>query len=221
VTFYPDGETPIPNQTPIPTVPRSEDERAAQAAAIQESGARMTKLIRRAAVVNGAILVVAVLLAYVFPVSEDPNVAIGIIVVAAVVCGVNLSVVILGETRRRNRLAAAVPAPPRPPSGTGGGLVYGAVPTSLGGSYERMVIEDVFTITGRGTVVTGTIGAGELRVGQRVDVRRAGEIVVETEITGVEMFRRTVESASAGDAVGLLLQGVSRNEVRRGDAIVA
>jgi hypothetical protein len=221
VTFYPDGETPIPNQTPIPTGPPSEYDRAAREAAIQESGPRLTRLIRRAALVNGAILVVAVLLAYVFPVSDDPDVAVGIIVVAAVVCGVNLCVVVLAEMRRRNRLTAGVPSPPRSSAGTGGGLVYGAVPTSVGDSYERMVIEDVFSITGRGTVVTGTIGAGELRVGQRVDVRRGGEIVVETEITGVEMFRRLVESASAGESVGVLLRGVSRNEVQRGDVIVA
>jgi translation elongation factor EF-Tu-like GTPase len=82
-------------------------------------------------------------------------------------------------------------------------------------------VEDVFTITGRGTVVTGRVGSGQLRTGQRVVVQRGAQTLAEVEVTGIEMFRKTTDVASAGDNVGLLLAGVSRSDVQRGDVLTA
>lgn len=83
-----------------------------------------------------------------------------------------------------------------------------------------MVIEDVFTITGRGTVVTGTIASGSINVGDAVKIRHiaTGEVSATT-ITGIEMFRKILDSASVGENVGILLRGVGRDELERGDIL--
>ncbi|MER5888444.1 elongation factor Tu [Streptomyces sp. NPDC001941] len=80
-------------------------------------------------------------------------------------------------------------------------------------------VENVLTITGRGTVVTGAVERGTVRVGDRVQV--LGGSAAETVVTGLETFGRTMESAQAGDSVALLLRGVPRDAVRRGDVVVA
>ena len=85
----------------------------------------------------------------------------------------------------------------------------------------RMVVEDVFTIQGRGTVVTGRIDTGSVRVGQPVRILRAGTELTTTTVTGVEQFRKVLESASAGENVGLLLDGVSGDNVMREDVLEA
>lgn len=69
----------------------------------------------------------------------------------------------------------------------------------------KMVVQDVFTITGRGSVATGEIELGTIKVGQQVTITRAGTVLTSTTVRGVEMFRKVLESASAGDHVGLLL----------------
>lgn len=79
-------------------------------------------------------------------------------------------------------------------------------------------VENVLTITGRGTVVTGAVERGTVRVGDRVEVLGAG---VETVVTGVETFGKPMESAQAGDNVALLLRGVARDAVRRGQVVAA
>ncbi|MEU8455652.1 elongation factor Tu [Streptomyces griseoaurantiacus] len=79
-------------------------------------------------------------------------------------------------------------------------------------------VENVLTITGRGTVVTGAVERGTVRVGDRVEVPGAG---VETVVTGVETFGRPMSEAQAGDNVALLLRGVARDAVRRGDVVAA
>ncbi|MFG2599061.1 elongation factor Tu [Streptomyces sp. NPDC048462] len=79
-------------------------------------------------------------------------------------------------------------------------------------------VENVLTITGRGTVVTGAVERGTVRVGDRVEVLGAG---VETVVTGLETFGRPMESAEAGDNVALLLRGVERDRVRRGHVVAA
>jgi elongation factor Tu len=71
----------------------------------------------------------------------------------------------------------------------------------------RMVVQDVFTITGRGSVATGRVESGALRVGQSVRISRAGTAIGTTTVTAVEMFRKKVDTASAGDNVGLLFEG--------------
>ncbi|MFD5556569.1 elongation factor Tu [Streptomyces sp. NPDC127068] len=79
-------------------------------------------------------------------------------------------------------------------------------------------IENVLTITGRGTVVTGAVERGTVRVGDRVEVLGAG---VETVVTGVETFGKPMDEAQAGDNVALLLRGVARDTVRRGQVVAA
>ncbi|MEG8280943.1 elongation factor Tu [Streptomyces sp. AHA2] len=79
-------------------------------------------------------------------------------------------------------------------------------------------VENVLTITGRGTVVTGAVERGVVRVGDRVEVLGAS---VETVVTGLETFGRPMEEAQAGDNVALLLRGVARDAVRRGHVVAA
>ncbi|MEV6066786.1 elongation factor Tu [Nocardia sp. NPDC052001] len=83
-----------------------------------------------------------------------------------------------------------------------------------------MPVENVLTITGRGTVVTGAIERGRVRMGDRVAVLGYGE-GLESIVTGVETFGRTMESAEAGDNVALLLRGVQRGQVSRGQVVAA
>ncbi|MEP6480743.1 MAG: EF-Tu/IF-2/RF-3 family GTPase [Rhodoglobus sp.] len=97
----------------------------------------------------------------------------------------------------------------------------GSDPGQLGqatGASFQMVVEDVFTITGRGTVVTGTIGSGAVSVGDRVTVVTVGGPVVSA-VTGIEMFRKQVTTAGSGMNVGLLLDGVRRDDIARGTVI--
>lgn len=82
-------------------------------------------------------------------------------------------------------------------------------------SFE-LVVEDVFTISGRGTVITGKIGKGEVKIGDVVTIYNTGKV---TEVLGIEMFRKNLDYAQVGDNVGILLKDVSRNEVERGYVI--
>jgi elongation factor Tu len=79
-----------------------------------------------------------------------------------------------------------------------------------------MPIEDVFTITGRGTVVTGRIERGAVHTGEEVEITGIKEQSMKTTVTGVEMFRKILDEGQAGDNVGLLLRGTKREEVQRG-----
>jgi elongation factor Tu len=79
-----------------------------------------------------------------------------------------------------------------------------------------MPIEDVFTITGRGTVVTGRIESGIVKVGDKMELVGIKEETKQTVVTGVEMFRKLMDEGQAGDNVGLLLRGVDREMVERG-----
>lgn len=78
-----------------------------------------------------------------------------------------------------------------------------------------MPVEDVFSITGRGTVATGRIETGVVKVGDKVEILGLGE-EKETTVTGVEMFRKLLAQGEAGDNVGLLLRGIDKTEIRRG-----
>nr|YP_011006124.1 Elongation factor EF1A [Dictyotopsis propagulifera]WAM63128.1 Elongation factor EF1A [Dictyotopsis propagulifera] len=78
-----------------------------------------------------------------------------------------------------------------------------------------MAIEDVFSITGRGTVATGKIDRGSIKVGETVEIVGLGD-TKSTTVTGVEMFQKTLEEGVAGDNVGLLLRGLQKNEIQRG-----
>jgi len=82
-----------------------------------------------------------------------------------------------------------------------------------------MPIEDVFTITGRGTVVTGRVERGIVKVNETVDIVGIKETTASTTVTGVEMFRKLLDEGRAGDNVGLLLRGIKREDVERGQVI--
>lgn len=82
-----------------------------------------------------------------------------------------------------------------------------------------MPIEDVFTITGRGTVVTGRVDRGSIKVGDEVEIVGLMEAPRKTVCTGVEMFRKLLDYAEAGDNVGTLLRGVDRKDVERGQVL--
>ena len=83
-----------------------------------------------------------------------------------------------------------------------------------------MPVEDVFTITGRGTVVTGRVERGVLKVNETVDIIGIHETKQTTTVTGVEMFRKLLDEARAGENVGLLLRGIKREEVERGQVVI-
>ena len=83
-----------------------------------------------------------------------------------------------------------------------------------------MPIEDVFSITGRGTVVTGRVEQGMLETGTKVEIVGIRELQ-STTVTGVEMFRKLLDEAQAGDNVGLLLRGVGKEDVERGQVVAA
>jgi elongation factor Tu len=97
---------------------------------------------------------------------------------------------------------------------------YIPVPTRVTDRPFLMPIEDVFGIKGRGTVVTGRVERGQLKQGSPVEIIRFGD-VRETVATGLEMFHKTLDYTEAGDAVGILLRGVDRDEVERGQVLVA
>ena len=84
-----------------------------------------------------------------------------------------------------------------------------------------MPIEDIFSITGRGTVVTGRIEAGTIHVGDPVELVGFGDEPRTTTVTGVEMFRKLLDQGEAGDNVGLLLRGIDKKEVKRGEVVAA
>ncbi len=82
-----------------------------------------------------------------------------------------------------------------------------------------MPIEDVFTITGRGTVVTGRVERGQIKTGDTVQIVGLQDEIKQTVVTGVEMFRKLMDYAEAGDNIGCLLRGIERKEVERGQVL--
>ena len=82
-----------------------------------------------------------------------------------------------------------------------------------------MPVEDVFSITGRGTVATGRVERGQVKVGDLVDIIGIVEEPKSTTVTGVEMFRKLLDYAEAGDNIGALLRGVSREDIQRGQVL--
>jgi elongation factor Tu len=82
-----------------------------------------------------------------------------------------------------------------------------------------MPVEDVFSITGRGTVGTGRVERGQVKVGEEVEIVGMKEEVRKVVVTGVEMFRKILEEGRAGDNVGILLRGVGKNEIERGQVL--
>lgn len=87
---------------------------------------------------------------------------------------------------------------------------------NVNGAFQ-MTVEDVFTITGRGTVVTGRITSGKININETVINRNSGQRYM---VAGIEMFRKTLDYAQAGDNVGLLLRDATRDTVSRGDILI-
>ncbi|MEI4279402.1 elongation factor Tu [Klenkia terrae] len=83
-----------------------------------------------------------------------------------------------------------------------------------------MPVEDVFTITGRGTVVTGRVERGIVKVSETIEIVGIRPTSTQTTVTGVEMFRKLLDQGQAGDNVGLLLRGIKREDVERGQVVV-
>lgn len=105
-----------------------------------------------------------------------------------------------------------------------GGNTTGTVDPNTNLTYDKdgaflMAIEDVFTITGRGTVVTGVVERGTINVNDEVQIIGLDHEIITTTVTGIEMFRKELDYAEAGDNAGILLKGVSREEVERGQVI--
>jgi elongation factor Tu len=84
-----------------------------------------------------------------------------------------------------------------------------------------MPVEDVFSITGRGTVATGRIEQGVIKVGEPVEIIGLGAEKLKSVVTGVEMFRKLLDRGEAGDNAGLLLRGIDKDDIRRGQVIAA
>ncbi len=83
----------------------------------------------------------------------------------------------------------------------------------------RMTVQDAFAIRGRGTVVTGTIEAGSIHLGDTVSYRREG-VFKQAKVSGLEALRKIIPEAQEGDTVGILLAGVEPKEIQRGDVLV-
>ena len=83
-----------------------------------------------------------------------------------------------------------------------------------------MPVEDVFTITGRGTVATGRVERGTIHLNEEVEIVGIKEEIQKTTVTGIEMFRKLLDEAQAGDNIGALLRGIQRTEIERGQVLV-
>lgn len=91
-----------------------------------------------------------------------------------------------------------------------------AVPERTVDKAFMMSVESTYQIPGRGTVVTGTVDTGKIKIGEDIEIVGYSSKVLKTTITGIETFRKQLDYAEAGDNVGLLLRGVTRDDVRRG-----
>jgi len=96
---------------------------------------------------------------------------------------------------------------------------YIPIPPRLTDLPFLMPVEDVFSITGRGTVATGRVERGQVRVGDEVEIVGIAEETAKTTVTGVEMFRKLLDYAEAGDNIGALLRGVAREDIQRGQVL--
>ncbi|MHA6253406.1 elongation factor Tu [Oceanobacillus sp. CAU 1775] len=96
---------------------------------------------------------------------------------------------------------------------------YVPTPTRDTDKPFMMPVEDVFSITGRGTVATGRVERGQVKVGEEVEIIGLTEAPTKTTVTGVEMFRKLLDYAEAGDNIGALLRGVSRDDISRGQVL--
>ncbi len=83
----------------------------------------------------------------------------------------------------------------------------------------RLVVEDTFSITGRGTVIVGEVESGTVSVGDEVMLKRIDGSSRKVAVVGIEQFRKMTQKASAGDKVGILLRGLTKNDIGKGDVL--
>ena len=96
---------------------------------------------------------------------------------------------------------------------------YIPTPDRMADKPFLMPVEDVFTITGRGTVATGRVEQGQIKVGEEMEIVGLKDEKSKTTVTGLEMFRKLLDFAEAGDNVGALLRGVQRSDIERGQVL--
>jgi len=87
-------------------------------------------------------------------------------------------------------------------------------------AFFRMTVEDVFSIRGRGTVVTGQIESGTLKVGDEITLSRPGAANRSAVVAGIEQFRKQLTEAQAGDNIGVLLRGLEKKDIQHGDTLL-
>lgn len=94
---------------------------------------------------------------------------------------------------------------------------------SVSNNYQetfRITVQDVFAITGRGTVIVGQVEVGSVHVGETVTLRRLNGATSNVTVTGIEQFRKMCDSAKAGENVGILLRGITKADIGQGDVLV-
>ena len=91
----------------------------------------------------------------------------------------------------------------------------------VGGAGFRLTVQDVFTITGRGTVVTGRVEVGTVSVGATVRLTRADGTARDVQVSGLEAFRKRLDTASVGENIGVLLRDLAKDDVAPGDVLTA
>ena len=238
MTFLPGGDPKIPNQLPNPYgspslgASSSAPQQIKPSAPLVTSAERQRALARlfiRLAVIGAVLLGGATIIAFVAPGLDSPTNVV-VVLVAAAIDAVIWVVAIMRHTRRYGGSVllsvadrpvasdsvwyrdAQVQDAPFPDAPFQDAPAYGV-------AAFHLVVEDVLSITGRGTVATGRVAAGTLSPGKVVSVVRLGTVIAQCRVTSIEAFRRQVEVAQPGENIGLVLEGISREDVRRGDVL--
>ena len=233
MTYLPGGDPNIPNQLPnpygSPSLTPQQPEAPAPLVTSAERQRALARLFIRLAVIGAVLLGGATIIAFVAPGLDSPaNVM--LVLVAAAIDAVIGVVAIMRHTRRYGG-SVLLSVADRPVASDSVGYRDAQVQDApfpdapfqdapaYGVAAFHLVVEDVFSITGRGTVATGRVAAGTLSPGQVVSVVRLGTVIAQCRVTSIEAFRRQVEVAQPGENIGLVLEGISREDVRRGDVL--
>ena len=238
MTYLPGGDPKIPNQLPnpygSPSLTPQQPEAPAPLVTSAERQRALARLFIRLAVIGAVRLGGATVIAVGAPGLGSP--ANGMLVlVAAAIDAVIWVVAIMRHTRRYGG-SVLLSVADRPVLANSVGYRDAHVQDSqvqdfpvhdapfqnaptFGVAAFHLVVEDVFSITGRGTVATGKVTAGTLSPGQMVSVVRLGTVITRCRVTSIEAFRRQVEVAQPGENIGLVLEGISREDVREGDIL--
>ena len=233
MTYLPGGDPKIPNQLPnpygSPSLTPQQPEAPAPLVTSAERQRALARLFIRLAVIGAVLLGGATIIAFVAPGLDSPaNVM--LVLVAAAIDAVIWVVAIMRHTRRYGG-SVLLSVADRPVASDSVGYRDAQVQDApfpdapfqdapaYGVAAFHLVVEDVFSITGRGTVATGKVTAGTLSPGQMVSVVRLGTVITRCRVTSIEAFRRQVEVAQPGENIGLVLEGISREDVREGDIL--